>query len=55
MKLKSENIVTPTPSDIDEGASKVKVTPVNAAQTTSAYGEGRPAIINNSFLERARN
>ena len=32
---------------------KVKVTPVNAAQTTSAYGEGRPAIINNSFLERA--
>ncbi len=53
VKLKSENIVTPTPGDIDEGASKVKVTPVNAAQTTSAYGEGRPAIINNSFLERA--
>ncbi len=27
--------------------------PVDAAQTPTAYGEGKPAIINNSFLDRA--
>ena len=27
--------------------------PVDAAQTPAAYGEGKPAIINNSFLDRA--
>ncbi|QNE88991.1 methionine ABC transporter substrate-binding protein [Corynebacterium incognita] len=53
LKLKEEGLVTPTPADIDAAASKVKVTPVDAAQTTSAYGEGTPAIINNSFLDRA--
>ncbi|WP_293771110.1 MetQ/NlpA family ABC transporter substrate-binding protein [uncultured Corynebacterium sp.] len=51
--LKEADILTPTPADIDEGASKVKVTPVDAAQTPTAYGEGKPAVINNSFLERA--
>ncbi|MCQ9343174.1 MetQ/NlpA family ABC transporter substrate-binding protein [Corynebacterium sp. 153RC1] len=51
--LKEEGLVTPTPADIDEAASKVTITPVDAAQTTVAYGEGRPAIINNSFLDRA--
>lgn len=45
--------LAPTPADIDEAASKVKVVPVDASQTTSAYKEGRPAIINNSWLERA--
>ena len=45
--------LTPTPADIDEAASKVKVTPVDAAQTPAGYGEGKPAVINNSFLERA--
>ena len=26
---------------------------MDAAQTPAAYGEGKPAVINNSFLERA--
>ncbi|MDD7582495.1 MetQ/NlpA family ABC transporter substrate-binding protein [Corynebacterium sp. 32222D000AT] len=51
--LKQDGLITPTPADIDEKASKVKVTPVGAEQTTSAYSEGTPAVINNSFLERA--
>lgn len=51
--LKKNGIITPTPLDIDEKKSKVKVVPVDAAQTPSAHGEGTPAIINNSFLERA--
>lgn len=51
--LKKEGLITPTPSDVDEEKSKVKLTPVDAAQTTTAYGEGTPAIINNSFLDRA--
>ncbi|OIR40680.1 methionine ABC transporter substrate-binding protein [Corynebacterium sp. NML140438] len=45
--------LAPAPADIDTAASKVKVVPVDASQTTSAYKEGRPAIINNSWLERA--
>lgn len=53
LTLKKEGIITPSPADIDEEKSKVKVTPVDAAQTTTAYGEGTPAIINNSFLDRA--
>lgn len=51
--LKKDELITPTPLDIDEKKSKVKVVPVDAAQTPSAHGEGTPAIINNSFLERA--
>ena len=51
--LKEDGLITPTPADIDTEASKVEVTPVDAAQTPSAYGEGTPAIINNSFLDRA--
>ncbi|AEX66761.1 MetQ/NlpA family ABC transporter substrate-binding protein [Corynebacterium diphtheriae] len=51
--LKKEGLITPAPSDVDEAKSKVKLTPVDAAQTTTAYGEGTPAIINNSFLDRA--
>ncbi|UQZ27279.1 MetQ/NlpA family ABC transporter substrate-binding protein [Corynebacterium accolens] len=51
--LKKDGLITPTPLDIDEKRSKVKVVPVDAAQTPSAHGEGTPAIINNSFLERA--
>ena len=53
LTLKEDGLVSPTPADIDKKASKVTVTPVDAAQTTSAYGEGQPAIINNSFLDRA--
>lgn len=51
--LREEGLVTPAPADIDEEASQVTVTPVDAAQTPAAYGEGRPAIINNSWLDRA--
>ncbi|QGU06515.1 D-methionine-binding lipoprotein MetQ precursor [Corynebacterium occultum] len=51
--LKTPGLITPTPADIDEEASKVSIIPVDAAQTTVAYGEGTPAIINNSFLDRA--
>ncbi|MDO5031229.1 MetQ/NlpA family ABC transporter substrate-binding protein [Corynebacterium sp.] len=51
--LKEGTGLTPSPLDIDEKKSKVKVTPVDAAQTPAAFGEGKPAVINNSFLERA--
>ena len=52
----SDNVadeLAPTPSDIDKDASKVTVTPVDASQTPNAYNEGRPAIINNTWLDRA--
>ncbi|NLZ57104.1 MAG: methionine ABC transporter substrate-binding protein [Corynebacterium sp.] len=51
--LKTPGMITPTPADIDEEASKVSVLPVDAAQSPTAYHEGTPAIINNSFLDRA--
>ena len=51
--LKKEGLINPGLPDIDEAKSKVKVVPVDAAQTPAAYGEGKPAIINNSFLDRA--
>lgn len=45
--------LAPAPADIDASKSKVSVVPVDASQTPSAYNEGRPAIINNSWLDRA--
>ena len=45
--------LAPTPAEIDQDASKVTVTPVDASQTPSAYNEGKPAIINNTWLDRA--
>ena len=51
--LKEEGKLTPDPADIDEAASKVSITPVDASQTPSAFGEGKPAIITNSFFKRA--
>lgn len=51
--LREEGLIDPTPADIDTEASQVEVVPVDAAQTTISYGEGTPAVINNSFLERA--
>lgn len=47
------NAANPTPLDIDEEKSRVTVTPIDAAQTPAAYGEGTPAVINNTFLDRA--
>lgn len=51
--LREEGLLNPAPADIDNDASKVSVIPVDAAQTTAVFHEGRPAVINNSFLERA--
>lgn len=51
--LKTEGLVTPTPADVDADASKVKIVPVDSAQTATVYKEGKPAIVNNTFLERA--
>ena len=48
-----KEIITPTPADIDPDKSKVTVAQFEATQTTAAYGEGKPAIINNNFLDRA--
>ena len=45
--------LTPTPADIDKDASKVKVVAVDASQTPNAYNGGRPAVINNNWLQRA--
>ncbi|WKD59773.1 MetQ/NlpA family ABC transporter substrate-binding protein [Corynebacterium caspium] len=53
LTLKSKDLIEPTPADIDAAKSKVQVTPVDAAQSTVVYGEGKPAVINNSFLDRA--
>ncbi|RAV33460.1 MetQ/NlpA family ABC transporter substrate-binding protein [Corynebacterium heidelbergense] len=54
VKLKGGQRLTPTPADVDPGASKVKVTPVDAAATATAYLDGKPAIINNDFLINAK-
>ncbi|AZA09904.1 MetQ/NlpA family ABC transporter substrate-binding protein [Corynebacterium pseudopelargi] len=51
--LKNKDQLSPTPADVDTKASKVTLTPVDAAQTPAAYGDGQPAIINNNFLDRA--
>ena len=44
---------SPTPADIDTTASKVKVTPVDAAQTALSLASVDGAIVNNTFLERS--
>ena len=58
--LKAQNLVTfksevhtPTHNDIDTGKSKVKVTPVDAAQTVVAMESVDAAVINNTFLADA--
>ena len=53
LTLNDPDLVTPAPVDIDTEASLVSVIPIDAAQTPAAYGEGRPSIINNSWLDRA--
>ena len=45
--------LAPTPAEIDQDASKFTVTPIDASQTPNAYNEGKPAIINNTWLDRA--
>ncbi|MDO4928055.1 MAG: MetQ/NlpA family ABC transporter substrate-binding protein [Corynebacterium sp.] len=53
LTLLDDGLLTPTPADIDKENSVVEVTPVDAAQTPAAYGDGQPAVININFLERA--
>lgn len=51
--LKKDGILTPTPNDVDESTSKVKVTAVDASQTAVAYNDGQIAAINNNYLAAA--
>lgn len=44
---------TPTVDDVDTAASKVKVTPVDAAQTVLALESVDGSVINNDFIEDA--
>ncbi|MGI5219709.1 MetQ/NlpA family ABC transporter substrate-binding protein [Nocardia sp. CA-290969] len=52
VKLSSDTLA-PSPADIDRGASKVKVAPVDAAQTALSLESVDASIINNTFLERS--
>ncbi|MFQ6395929.1 MetQ/NlpA family ABC transporter substrate-binding protein [Nocardia sp. KC 131] len=52
LKLSSET-KAPSPADVDKGASKVKVTPVDAAQTALSLASVDGSIINNTFLDRS--
>ena len=52
LKLSSDND-SPSPADVDKGASKVHVTPVDAAQTALSLSSVDGSIINNTFLERS--
>ncbi|WP_018023378.1 MetQ/NlpA family ABC transporter substrate-binding protein [Corynebacterium ulceribovis] len=51
--LKDNAPSSPAPVDVDEAKSKVKVVAVDAAQTATTWGEGKPAVVNNTYLERA--
>lgn len=52
VKLSSDTLAR-SPADIDRGASKVKVTPVDAAQTALSLASVDGSIINNTYLERS--
>lgn len=52
LKLSSKTN-SPSPADIDRGASKVKVTTVDAAQTALSLASVDGSVINNTFLERS--
>ncbi|WP_405165268.1 MetQ/NlpA family ABC transporter substrate-binding protein [Nocardia sp. NBC_01499] len=52
LKLSSKTN-SPSPADIDRGASKVKVTTVDAAQTALSLASVDGSVINNTFLDRA--
>ncbi|MVU82254.1 methionine ABC transporter substrate-binding protein [Nocardia sp. ET3-3] len=43
----------PTPADVDKGASKVKVTAVDAAQTALSLASVDGAVVNNTYLSKA--
>ncbi|MFG1795125.1 MetQ/NlpA family ABC transporter substrate-binding protein [Nocardia altamirensis] len=52
LKLSSD-VKSPSPADIDKGASKVRVTTVDAAQTALSLASVDGSVINNTFLERS--
>ncbi|WP_378731468.1 MetQ/NlpA family ABC transporter substrate-binding protein [Nocardia brasiliensis] len=52
LKLSSDTNA-PSPADIDKGASKVRVTPVDAAQTALSLASVDGSMINNTFLDRS--
>ncbi|WP_454196681.1 MetQ/NlpA family ABC transporter substrate-binding protein [Nocardia sp. Marseille-Q1738] len=52
LKLSSDT-KAPSPADIDKAASKVRVTPVDAAQTALSLASVDGSIVNNTFLERS--
>lgn len=52
VKLSSDTRA-PSPADVDQGASKVKVVAVDAAQTVLSLNSVDGAVINNTFLERS--
>lgn len=49
----SGDVGQPTPADIDKGASKVKVTPVDATQTALSLASVDGSVINNTFLQKS--
>ncbi|WP_067830249.1 MetQ/NlpA family ABC transporter substrate-binding protein [Nocardia inohanensis] len=53
LKLSSADVRQPTPADIDKGASKVKVTAVDAAQTALSLESVDGSVVNNTFLQKS--
>jgi len=53
IKLKSGGTIFSDLSDVDESASKVKVTALDAALTATSLDDLAAAIINNDFVEKA--
>lgn len=53
VEFREEGLDTPGVADIDTDASLVEIVPIDASQTPVSYEEGRPAVINNTFLLRS--
>ncbi|MDR1033514.1 MAG: ABC transporter substrate-binding protein [Bifidobacteriaceae bacterium] len=53
IKFKSEGLLLPTPADIDEANSKVKVLPVDASQTAIQVADPKvaAAVVNNDYVK----
>jgi len=49
VKLRNGGNVLSTPADIDNAASKVKVTPIDASQTVASLPSVDAAVVNNNF------
>ncbi|MBO4240010.1 MetQ/NlpA family ABC transporter substrate-binding protein [Pseudonocardia alni] len=53
LRLTDGGTTTSTPADIDAAASKVRVTPVDAAQTAANLTSADAAIVNNNYAQSA--